>query len=94
MLVVVVHFIHALLDVGLLVLILWIFGALFESVLALRPMEVTGLEGLVVALGLGGTLVDLFVVALVAIVIAVIAMVATNVLLVVALRIRIAALGV
>ncbi len=92
MLVVVVHFIHALLDVGLLVLILWIFGALFESVLALRPMEVTGLEGLVVALG--GTLVDLFVVALVAIVIAVIAMVATNVLLVVALRIRIAALGV
>ena len=46
--------------VGFLVLILGILVTLLESVLALRHMEVTGLEGLVVALG--GTLVVLFIV--------------------------------
>ena len=53
-------------------------------------MEVTGLEGLVVALG--GTLVDLFVVALVVIMTLAIAVFATDLLLVVVLTIRIAAL--
>ena len=52
-LIVVLRFVCVLfiVGVGLLVLILRIFEALFESVLAFWPMEVTGLEGLVVALG-------------------------------------------
>ncbi len=84
------RFVLALLVVGLIVLILWIFEAFFESVLTLWPVEVTGLEGLVVALG--GTLVDLFVVALVVIMTLAIAVFATDLLLVVVLTIRIAAL--
>jgi hypothetical protein len=84
-LVVVVHFVHVLLVIGLLVLILWIFEALFEGVLNIWPVEVTGLEGLVVTLR--ETLVDLFVVMLVAIMIAVIAMVTTIAFRVVALTI-------
>ena len=84
-LVVVVHFVHVLLVIGLLVLILWIFEALFEGVLNIWPVEVTGLEGLVVTLR--ETLVDLFVVMLVAIMIAVIAMVTTIAFCVVALTI-------
>jgi hypothetical protein len=89
-LVIAVRFVLALLVVGLIVLILWIFEAFFESVLTLWPVEVTGLEGLVVALG--GTLVDLFVVALVVIMTLAIAVFATDLLLVVVLTIRIAAL--
>ena len=42
-----VRFIVALLVVGILVLIFWILEALFEGVLTLWPMDVTG----VVALG-------------------------------------------
>ena len=46
------RFIVALLVVGILVLIFWILEALFEGVLTLRPVDVTGLslEGLVIAL--------------------------------------------
>ncbi len=46
-----VRFVVALLVVGILVLIFWILEALFEGVLTLWPVDVTGLEVLVVALG-------------------------------------------
>ena len=70
------RFVRTFFVVGFLVLILGILETLFESVLALWPMEVTGLGSLVIALG--GTLVVLFVVALVVIVTAVVTVVATN----------------
>ena len=89
-LVVVVRFVCPLLVVGLLVLILWIFEALFESVLALWPVEVTGLEGLVIALG--ETLAVLVVTLEGIIVNPMIVVVATNVFLVVVLTMQIATL--
>ena len=91
-LVVVVRFVCALLVVGLLVLILWIFGALVERVLTLRPVEVTGLflEGLVVALR--ETLVVLVVTFVGMIVTAMVIVVATNVFLVVISMMQVALL--
>ena len=75
------RFVCPLLVIGILVLILRICEALFERVLALQPVEVSGLEGLVVALGetlavLGVTLVGMIVTAMIVVV-------ATNVFLVV-----------
>ena len=89
-LVVVVRFVCPLLVVGLLVLILWIFEALFESVLALWPVEVTGLEGLVIPLG--ETLAVLVVMLVGIIVTPMIVVVATNVFLDVVLTMQIATL--
>ena len=91
-LVVVVRFVCALfiVGVGLLVVILWIFEALFERVLALWPIYVTGLEGLVVALG--ETLVVSVVMLVVMIKTTMIVVVALNVLLVIVLTMHIATL--
>ncbi len=73
--VVVMHFVGAIFIVDfLLVLIFRILVTLFESVLTLWHVEVTGLEGLVAALG--GTLVVLLVVVLVVAVAATVAAVA------------------
>ena len=69
--------------VGFLVLILGILVTLLESVLALRHLEVTGLEGLVVALG--GTLVVLFIVTCAVVVATVVPVVATDGLVVVSM---------
>ena len=62
--------------IGFLVLILGILVTLLKSVLALWPMEVTGLEGLVLALG--RTLVVMFIVVLAVVVAAAVAIVATD----------------
>ena len=89
-LVVVVRFKCVLLVVGLLVLILWIFEALVERVMALWPVEVTGLEGLVVTLG--ETLAVLLVTFVGMIVTAMVVLIVMNVFLVVISTMRIALL--
>ena len=89
-LIVVVHFICTLLAVGLLVLILRIFEALVERVLALQPVEVTGLEGLVVVLREALAILAVMLVGM--IVTVMIVVVATNVFLVIVLMMQITTL--
>ena len=88
-----VRFVVALLVVGILVLIFWILEALFEGVLTLWPVDVTGLEVLVVALGETLVIPVIVLVGILAIpVTAMIIVVATNVFLVVCLTMQMATL--